>query len=516
MPNKKRTDSSSLRRISIGLILIILAVTACRREEVASTGSAPSATAAAAVAAPTAVEGAASSAETVAPTATPEPTPLVPSITAEDQVLEEAGQVTLAAVTSPGPGWVLIHAQRGGQVGEILGYTAVEEGVNTDVVITIDPLQASPVLAAVLHKDAGEAGKLEFPGPDTPLKDGAAAVSASFNVDIRAPIPAVTVADQEITEEGLVRIESVVAPAPGWVVVYADEAGEIGPVLGETLVPEGSSEDVVVHINWHDGTPQLYALLHEDSGRQGRFDYPEADLPLIVDAEPVVAPFRVTLPRDVAVLDQPVVNGEVVIDRVISYWPAWLVVYADDDGEATRIIGFAPLQEGVNEQVVVPVVETAVTPRLFILLHEDTVPGDKFNFPKADPIIREDGHLPTPFSFRTNPGNYLVTQDQALDSEEAAAITIPLAVTYTDTWLVIWRGEAAEAGEIVGVRWLPAGIHRDVGVEVAGVQTGDQLFAAFHWDTGEPEQFDYPESDVPIIRNGNIVQSPLLLIPNEE
>ena len=451
---------------------------------------------------------------TATATTAPTPTPLEPTLVVGEQSLGEDGRLLIDSVTVLEPAWVVIHAERNGQVGEVLGYTAVSAGTSADVAVTIDPLAATDELAAILHSDAGQEGEFEFPGVDEPLKNGTAVVSQSFAITRDLELPALTVADQEVAEDGLVRINSVTAPASGWVVIHADDEGTIGPILGFTFVEAGESADVVVHIPWRQGTPVLYAMLHEDNGRANRFDFPndDLDLPLLVTGEPVVAEFQATYPPDVLVLDQPVVDGTITVERVISNGPGWLVVYQDNDGSPGLIIGSAPLEDGLNEQVTVEVREAGVTDQLFIFLHEDTEPGGGFNFPTADPQITYQGRLPNPFSFQTNPGNYLTTQDQALtvDGEETAVI-VPLVVADTAVWVVVHTDNEGELGDIIGQTWVPAGINRHVTVTIDAEQATPTLYAVLHLDAGTLEEFEPDGADVPLQRNRAIIRSPFVI-----
>jgi hypothetical protein len=437
--------------------------------------------------------------------------------------LAEDGRLTIASVTSPGPGWLVIHAQFEGQVGQILGYTAVDSGQNENLTVTIDPLRASPTLVAMLHVDAGTEGEYEFPGPDEPLQEQESVVSSSFVVDIQAPLPTIEVADQEVKQDGLVRIDSALSPEPGWLLIQANDDGAAGPVLGQRFLEAGLHEDVMVRIRWRQqAMPRLYAVLAQDSGRSLRLDYPEEDLPFLVNGEPVMASFEVTYPPDVFVLDQPVIDGRIVVERVLMDGPGWLVVYFDDGGDMGRIIGSAALEEGVNEQVVVDVVESAVTAQLHILLHEDTEPDDNFDFPSADPPLTYEGRMITPFTFSINVGNYLVTRDQPLNlnmDSATATVTVPLVVAYGQSWIVVRAGdeETGEPGQIVGMSWLPAGINRDVLVEVNAEEATSTLYAVLHVDAGTPEQFDFPQGeDVPLQRNRRVIQAPFQLLIGEE
>ena len=449
---------------------------------------------------------------TAIPTTAPTPTPQKPALTAADQSLKDDGRLLIASVTVLEPAWVVIHAERDGQVEEVLGFTAVAPGTTPDVEVTIDPLAATDRLTAMLHVDAGTEGEFEFPGVDEPLRGDTAVISQSFAITRNMQLPAITAADQDISEDGLVRIESVTLTNPGWVVIHADDQGAIGPILGFTFVGAGETADVVVHIPWRQGTPVLHAMLHEDNGRVNRFDFPEDDLPVLVTGEPVVTSFQATYPPDVLVLDQPVISGTVTVERVISNGPGWLVVYQDEGGSPGLIIGSAPLVDGLNEQVPVSVRESGVTPQLFIFLHEDTEPGAGFNFPAADPQMMYQGRIPNPFSFRTDPGNYLATRDQALAVDgEDTAVTVPLVVAETAVWVVIHTDNEGELGNIIGQTWVPAGINREVVVPIDAAQITPTLYAVLHVDAGTLQEFEPGGTDVPLQRNRAIIRSPFVI-----
>ncbi|RME13862.1 MAG: hypothetical protein D6802_00350 [Ardenticatenia bacterium] len=125
-----------------------------------------------------AVEEAASTMEAV------EEPAVTPSVTVMDQDITD-GTVTVAEVVSDGAGWIVIHAQAEGKPGPILGYAPVADGVNKDVVVEIDASKATETLYAMLHTDAGEMGKFEFPdGPDGPVKVDGKVVTPPFMVSI--------------------------------------------------------------------------------------------------------------------------------------------------------------------------------------------------------------------------------------------------------------------------------------------------------------------------------------------
>jgi hypothetical protein len=391
--------------------------------------------------------------------------------------------------------------------------------MNNDVTVTIEPLQVSPVLVAMLHTDGGASGEFEFPGADEPLQWEAAAVATTFAVDIQMLLPAITVADQEVGEDGLIRVENVLAPGPGWLLIHADEAGAIGPILGLAYLDEGINEDLVIAIPWRQATPRLYAALYEDSSRPRRLDYPDADLPVLVNDEPLVIPFAVTLPPDVFVLDQPVANNQVIIERVISHGPGWLVVQVDDGGSPGLIIGYAPLVAGLNERVVVTVPRASATAQLFVMLHQDVDPIGEFNYPRADLPVTYQGRLMTPFTFRTNAGNYLYTYDQSLNRspDGGATVTVPLAVNDVNAWVVIHNDANGNRGDVLGMVWLPIGINRDISISIDPTRVTETLHAVLYLDAGTTQQFNFPNGvDMPLQRNRQVIQAPFALAPENE
>ncbi len=103
-------------------------------------------------------------------------------VIAADQALVDS-RVTIDLVSSEGPGWLVIHADNEGNPGAILGYSPVQAGENSGVVVAIDGGKATETLYAMLHTDAGEIGTYEFPsGPDVPAQAEGQMISPAFKV----------------------------------------------------------------------------------------------------------------------------------------------------------------------------------------------------------------------------------------------------------------------------------------------------------------------------------------------
>jgi hypothetical protein len=488
--------------VLLGLLLLLAACNGQSEEGGVTTTAAPTQTAAPRP----------SATPTVAATATPTPTvePLTPSISVTDQILRNDGQLTIDEIVLLERGWLVIQAADDGRAGVILATVALPVGEHRTVQATIDPMQATAELFATLHRDGGEPSVFEYPGPDQPISQDGTALSQPFAVDIRASRPALSVSDQEVAEDGIVLIDSVASPAAGFVGLHLDKDGRPGRLLGFAPFPAGTTENIAITINWREATPRLHAVLYADGGESGRFEPLEADRPLVVAGQPIITPFQVFLPPDMFILDQPVVDGTIVIERVISYGPGWAVVYRQEDEGVGTIIGSAFLEDGLNERVVVPVVASVATPVLYVFLHEDTGQPGEFGFPQSDPRVLYQGRVPNPFTFRINGGNYLVTRDQPLSA--SSTITVPLVVTDRDTWVVVYNDAAGEPGEIIGRSWVPAGVIRDTVVTIDPDLTTITLHVVLHVDGGTRQSFDFPDGpDVLLRRNGIAIRAPFLL-----
>jgi predicted lipoprotein with Yx(FWY)xxD motif len=116
---------------------------------------------------------------------------LTPSITIQDQSVA-GGTVTVADVISVGPGWVAILTDDNGKPGEILGYTAVVDGDNQGIEVSIDPLKSTPVMYASLYSDLATAGTFEPENGDTLQTVGGQPIQPIFNVTAGLPSPTVT------------------------------------------------------------------------------------------------------------------------------------------------------------------------------------------------------------------------------------------------------------------------------------------------------------------------------------
>ena len=102
-----------------------------------------------------------------------------------------------------------------------------------------------------------------------------------------------------------------------------------------------------------------------------------AALILLVVAPTVLAQFT----PDVFVVEQPVIDGNVKVGRVITNGPGWIVIHADNDGAPGAVIGQAQLQDGINAQISVAIDINAATDTLHAMLHVDEGEVGTYEFP---------------------------------------------------------------------------------------------------------------------------------------
>lgn len=105
--------------------------------------------------------------------------------------------------------------------------------------------------------------------------------------------PAVQVVDQSIAN-GVVTVDEVVSPGPGWIVIHINSGGSPGPIIGWTQVNSGVNTKVPVKIDTSKATPVLYAMLHVDAGVVGTYEFPGPDVPLQVNGQMISPAFGVT------------------------------------------------------------------------------------------------------------------------------------------------------------------------------------------------------------------------------
>lgn len=104
-------------------------------------------------------------------------------------------------------------------------------------------------------------------------------------------------------------------------------------------------------------------------------------------------PTEEAMAPSITVSDQAIIDGTVTIDEAVLADGGWMVIHIVVDGNPGPVIGFAPLEPGANEDVVVDIDVAQATPSLIAMLHVDDGTIGDYEFPNADPPLMLDGEM---------------------------------------------------------------------------------------------------------------------------
>ncbi|HUU61970.1 MAG TPA: hypothetical protein VMX37_06255 [Acidimicrobiia bacterium] len=181
--------------------------------------------------------------------------PLAPAAVALAEQRTDGGEVVVAEVTLPAPGFIALQADEDGVPGAILGLSSrLPEGTTRAVAISLDePGAGVQTMFAVAYIDRdgdGVAGIREVDSPDEVAQafdGGPARASAEITVVLVAPAD-LEVEDQEGDGTAVV-VASVTLPSPGFLEVRIDSGGSPGRRLAVSeLLPTGTSTDVEIEL----------------------------------------------------------------------------------------------------------------------------------------------------------------------------------------------------------------------------------------------------------------------------
>ncbi len=108
----------------------------------------------------------------------------------------------------------------------------------------------------------------------------------------------------------------------------------------------------------------------------------------------------------VTVSDQPIQDAIISVDQVIADAQSWIVIHADDNGQPGKILGYALVKAGVNDDVLVEIKQAEATDKLYAMLHTDQGERSNFEFPNgADvPVTRNGRIVMASFQIETDDG----------------------------------------------------------------------------------------------------------------
>jgi len=243
------------------------------------------------------------------------------------------------------------------------------------------------------------------------------AISVVGSVQAAAPQNQIVVRDQDISS-GVITIDSVTAAQDGWVVVYKNPNFSGGDIVGYAPVKQGVNTNVKVTLDARRvgptatrayALPTLWVRLHVDNPVMGLFEWglrnlPYNDAPVVENGHTVTAQFGTTTSQaatsaapaalvttpapaqpaaspapaqvstkpaakagPIVVKNQDLGSGIAMFDSVTAPQDGWIVVYKSPNFGSGDIVGYAPVQQGVNTDVKV----TLDTKRLYTGANRD-------------------------------------------------------------------------------------------------------------------------------------------------
>lgn len=257
-------------------------------------------------------------------------------IAAMPQVVD--GQVVVESFFMLREGWIVIHADDGGDPGEILGHTDASMGSHEAVSVTVDdgklPGDGTVTLWAVLHRDDGD-GEFE-PKEDPPLESFGSLAGTTFTAR-RGDGQVVVVApgrDGQPTN-GTVRIRQVSTQREGFVALHDVERGSVGEPVGHAALSPGSHRNVSVRLDEayfesESNRFDLEAVVYVDDG-DGEFE-PDQDTPVAVGDERVSSRIAVRKVASNASAGNESGDGSIVVTATTSGNRTSVETVADDPG----------------------------------------------------------------------------------------------------------------------------------------------------------------------------------------
>lgn len=158
---------------------------------------------------------------------------ITPSLIVNNQNLAN-NSITVASVSSNGPGWVVIHNSINGMMSGIIGLSHVSSGTSRNVVVAIDPTLATANLFAELNKDVGRAGYFDFPTLDTPVMVNGQPVTDTFVISA----PGMTLLPSQTTTAAAAQPATVAQPpAPAQAVTTQPAVAPLGSAAATAQPP---------------------------------------------------------------------------------------------------------------------------------------------------------------------------------------------------------------------------------------------------------------------------------------
>ncbi len=87
--------------------------------------------------------------------------------------------------------------------------------------------------------------------------------------------------------------------------------------------------------------------------------------------------------------DQEIIDGKIIIAKVVSDAPGWLIIHSDNNNMPGPVIGQVYVQKGENINLPVELDIPKITPKLFAMLHVDAGGIGIYEFPGVDAPVKD-------------------------------------------------------------------------------------------------------------------------------
>jgi hypothetical protein len=438
----------------------------------------------------------------------------LPQVNVGDQLIM-SGYVTIDSIYSDTQGFVVIHRTSDGAgvgVSQVLN-----PGWTYNLQIPIDTTKAEARMSGMLHFDDNTLGLYEFgakEGADAPVILDGQIVNTLFNAQV------LDATDQPL-DGNAIRIKAAAVPVDSWVVVHSGDAEKFGGVLGQAFLKAGTSTDILVEMSGNLSSI-LWPMLHIDNGQAGVYEFNggEIDAPVVLNGQ--IATFPIWTINHLRVDDQIAINGDnlpegaaqaalaINVKSVLSEGPGIVVIHANDNGNAGAILGAAFVDDGLTENINIPLDEKAgLTPVVWPMLHIDAGTIGTYDGLEVDGVAEADGD---PVTFTINAAPALTVEDTKLIvSGDKTLLTVKRALIDAPGFIAIHTDNNGQPGPVIGTALLHTGVNANVQVAVDPAQAGTKVFPMLHYDTnvaGKYEFGDVEGADAPVF-----VQEQVIFLP---
>lgn len=406
--------------------------------------------------------------------------------------------VVVAEAFSIGPGWISIHDQENGQIGPVIGFSHVANGVNQDVTVQIDPSKVTGVMYAMLHKDEGKIGVYEGPMTDPPVMIDGQMISPSFSTT------GGTVLSTGTMSETLQSTPQSTGNMGGMPASSVTQTPGTSMVITNTATPE----------------PGMTMVMTSTSGT----NISEGGM-----VEVTVPPGG--LSPDISVSNQPVMDGLVRIDKVVSIGPGWVAIFNEQNGQPNALIGYAHLDNGETRNLMVKVNTSQVTPNLYAFLQIDAGKIGTYEFPGPDALVHlgvrmiqtmfstvsgqtataMPGSMATPASTAApSPTPDIVPVVKVSNQEiRGGTVIIDQVICKGPGWIGIHiTNPDGSLGAPIGYARVNDGDNRNVLIHINVSIASKTMVAMLHVDAGRIGILEFPGTDQPYMYKGQMVMTP--------